>query len=44
MLHCEVRNLLESNSILKGKIVCLEEEKKTQKMIGIIEDERTKKN
>lgn len=44
MLHAEARNLLESNNILQGKIVCLEEEKKAQKLIGMIEDERMKKN
>lgn len=36
--------LIEENSDLKGEIICLEEEHKSQKLISKLEDERLKTN
>mmetsp|Transcript_5439 Transcript_5439/g.8425 ORF Transcript_5439/g.8425 Transcript_5439/m.8425 type:complete len:274 (+) Transcript_5439:719-1540(+) len=39
-----VQQLIEENSTLQGQIICLEEEKKSQKLISKLEDEKLKKN
>lgn len=33
--------MIEENSELQGEIICLMEEKKSQKLIGKLEDEKT---
>lgn len=43
-LSANVEVLIEENSDLKGEIICLEEELKSQKLISKLEDERLKTN
>ena len=43
-LSANIEVLIEENSDLKGEIICLEEEHKSQKLISKLEDERLKTN
>ena len=43
-LSANIEVLIEENSELKGEIICLEEEKKSQKLISKLEDEKMKSN
>jgi hypothetical protein len=43
-LSANIEVLIEENSDLKGEIICLEEEKKSQKLISKLEDEKMKTN
>lgn len=43
-MSANIEVLIEENSELKGEIICLEEEKKSQKLIAKLEDEKMKNN
>ena len=43
-LSANIEVLIEENSELKGEIISLEEEKKSQKLISKLEDEKMKNN
>ena len=43
-LSANIEVLIEENSDLKGEIIILEEEKKSQKLISKLEDEKIKTN
>lgn len=41
LLSGKIDLMIEENSELQGEIICLMEEKKAQKLIGKLEDEKT---
>ena len=43
-ISANIRVLIEQNSDLQGQIICLEEEKKSQRLIAKMEDEKIQKN